>query len=36
MTHHSDDDLGLLRVGNEIHGSTHTLDLTGKHEVGEI
>lgn len=36
VTHHGDDDLGLLGVGNEVHGSAHTLDLTGKHEVGEI
>lgn len=33
---HGDNDLGLLGVGDQIHGTTDTLDLTGKHEVGEI
>lgn len=28
---HRDDDLSLGGVGNEIHGTTETLDLAGKH-----
>lgn len=32
-----DNDLGLVRIGNKVHGATHTLDkLAGNHEVGEI
>lgn len=33
---HGDDDLGLLGVGDEVHGAADALDLAGKHEVGEI
>lgn len=35
-TYHSDNNLGLLGVGDQVHGTANTLDLTGKHEVGEI
>lgn len=32
-----DNDLGLVRIGNKVHGAAHTLDkLAGNHEVGEI
>lgn len=34
--YHSNNNLGLLRVGDQVHGTTDTLDLTGKHEVGQI
>lgn len=33
---HCDDDLGLFGVGDEIHGTPDALDLSRKHEVGEI
>lgn len=33
---HGDDDLGLRRVGDEIHGAPDTLDFAGEHEVGEV
>jgi hypothetical protein len=33
---HGDDDLGLGRVGYEVHSAADTLDLSRKHEVGEI
>lgn len=33
---HGNDDLGLLGVGDQVHGTTDTLNLSGKHEVGEI
>ena len=35
-THHGHDDLGLAGVGNQVHGTTNTLDLTGKHKVREV
>jgi hypothetical protein len=33
---HGDDDLGLLGVGDEVHGAADALDLTGEHEVSEV
>jgi hypothetical protein len=33
---HGDDDLGLRRVGDEIHGAADALDLARQHEVGEV
>lgn len=33
---HGHNDPGLLGVGDQIHGATDTLDLTGEHEVGEV
>lgn len=33
---HGDDDLGLRRVGHEVHSAADTLDLSRQHEVGEI
>ena len=35
-TYHGHDDLGLAGVGNQVHGTANTLDLTGKHKVREV
>lgn len=35
-TYHSHHDLGLAGVGNQVHGTANTLDLTGKHEVRKV
>ena len=33
---HGDNNLGLGRVADEIHGTAETLDLAGKHPVGQV
>lgn len=33
---HGDDHLGLLGVGDEVHGAADALDLTGEHEVSQV